>query len=97
MAAQAAEIATLKQDHANEFDNMQQRLDQANRRVADADEEHEADNTVLYTPHFREENPFHPRPTTVTLEPQVYPMYGNPTYDSLNAEGRIRNPCSEST
>ena len=73
-AAHSAEISGLKQDHANEFNNMQRLLDDANRRAADADGEPEADNHVLYTPHFREENPFHPRPPTVTLEPQVYPM-----------------------
>ena len=93
-----AEIATLKQDHANEFVNMQQRLDASNRRAADADGVPEADNHVLYTPHFREENPFHPRPPTVTLEPQVYPMYGCPTYDALKrAAGRTLSPRSSST
>ena len=87
-ATHSAELADLKRDHANEFTIMQRLLDDANRRAADADGEPEADIHVLYTPHFREENPFHPRPPTVTLEPQVYPMYGNPTYDALKRRGK---------
>ena len=71
LPAQAAEMATLKQDHAIEFDDMQQQLGSRRRRYADTDEEHEHDDPVLYTPHFRAENPFHPRPTTVSLAPQV--------------------------
>ena len=78
----------MKQDHAIEFDDMQQQLGARRRRDADTDEEHESGDPVLYTPHFRAENPFHPRPTTVSLAPQVYPMYGDPTYDSLKRRGK---------
>jgi len=78
----------LKRDHAIEFNNVQRLLDDANRRLADTDGAPEPDNLVQYTPHFREENPFHHRPPTVTLEPQVYPLYGCPTYDTLKRRGK---------
>ena len=87
-ATHSAEISGLKRDHATEFTNMQQLLDDANRRAAVADGEPEADDLVHYTPYFREINPFHHRPPTATLEPQVYPMYGCPTYDALKRRGR---------
>jgi len=85
MAAKTAEVSELKHKHAIEFTEMQQRRDNAHRRLAAADEEHVPDE---YVPYVGASNPFHPRPPTMTLAPQVFPMYGNPTYDSLKRRGK---------
>ena len=50
----------------------------------------EPPDETLYVPYVANMNPFFARPTNITLAPQVYSLYGDPTFDALKKDALVQ-------